>query len=201
VMPNCAPLILELVTDDEDPKWASPRRKWRVKREFGVNAVEQLAGLKAKRVRLSEGDGQNVSTFVADEWTLEYDLAFAGLDEEVYIAAVLAANDDPLNDEKKTHLDVVAVAKARYASFVAIADGDREVLCSHIYEMFSSKRASKAIAAQHLADLLNERFSKYEIDSAWLTARLPAYIKDSISFATTPTAPVAPVVAPAALAA
>ena len=156
VMPNCAPLILDLVTDDADPKWASPRRKWRVKREFGANAAEQLAGLKAKRVRLSEGDGQNVSTFVADEWTLEYDLAFAGLDEEVYIAAVLAANDDPLNDEKKTHLDVVAVAKAGYASFVAIADGNREVLCSHIYEMFSSKRASKAIAAQYLADLLNE---------------------------------------------
>ena len=198
VMPNCAPLILELVTDDEDPKWASPRRKWQVKREFGVNAVEQLAGLKAKRARLSEGDGQNVSTFVADEWTLEYDLAFAGLDEEVYIAAVLAANDDPLNDEKKTHLDVVAAAKARYATLVAIAADDREVLCSHIYEMFSSKRASKAIAAQHLADLLNERSCKGEIDSAWLTARLPAYIKDSISFATTP---LAPVVAPVALAA
>ena len=198
VMPNCAPLILELVTDDEDPKWASPRRKWQVKREFGVNAVEQLAGLKAKRARLSEGDGQNVSTFVADEWTLEYDLAFAGLDEEVYIAAVLAANDDPLNDEKKTHLDVVAAAKARYATLVAIAADDREVLCSHIYEMFSSKRASKAIAAQHLADLLNERSCKGEIDSAWLTARLPASIKDSISFATTP---LAPVVAPVALAA
>ena len=197
-MPNCAPLILELVTGDADPKWASPRRKWRVKREFGANPVEQLAGLKAKRARLSEGDGQNVSTFVADEWTLEYDLAFAGLDEEVYIAAVLAANDDPLNDEKKTHLDVVAAAKARYATLVAIAADDREVLCSHIYEMFSSKRASKAIAAQHLADLLNERSCKGEIDSAWLTARLPAYIKDSISFATTP---LAPVVAPVALAA
>ncbi len=201
VMPNCAPLILELVTGDADPKWASPRRKWRVKREFGANPVEQLAGLKAKRARLSEGDGQNVSTFVADEWTLEYDIAFAGLDEEVYIAAVLAAYDDPLNDEKKTLVDVLAAAKASYAALVVNAAGDREILCSHIYEMFSSKRASKAIAAQHLADLLSERSRKGEIDSAWLTARLPAYIKDSISFATTPPAPVAPGVAPVALAA
>lgn len=198
VMPDCAPLILELVTGDADPKWASLRRKWRVKREFGATPDEQFAGLKARRVRLSEGDGQNVSTFVADEWTLEYDLAFAGLAEEVYIAAVLAANDDPLNDDKKTYADVAAAAKVSYAALVANAGDDREVLCSHVYEMFSSKRASKAIAAQHLVDLLNEHARKGEIDNAWLTARLPAYIRDAISYATTPPAPIIPGMAPVA---
>lgn len=136
VMPDCAPGILELVTDDADPKWTSPRRKWRIKREFGATPAERQAGLKAKRLRLSEGDGQNVNTFVADEWTLEYDLAFAGLAEEVYIAAVLAASDDPLNDDKKTYEEVKAAAKVDYAALVAKAAGDREVLCSHVYEMF-----------------------------------------------------------------
>lgn len=189
VMPDCAPGILDLVTDDADPKWTSPRRKWRVKREFGATAAERQAGLKAKRVRLSEGDGQNVSTFVADEWTLEYDLAFAGLAEEVYIAAMLAASDDPLNDDKKTHEEVKAAAKVDYAALVAKAAGNLEVLCSHVYEMFSSKRASKAIAAQHLTDLLNEHTIKGEIDGAWLSARLPAYIRDAIFFATTPPVP------------
>jgi len=177
-----------LVVDDADPKWISARRKWRVKREFGATAADRQAGLQTKRLRLSEGDGQNVRTFVADEWTLEYDLAFAGLAEEVYIAAVLAANDDPLNDDKKTHADVKAAATLGYAALEARAAADREVLCSHVYEMFSSKRASKSIAAQHLADLLSERAETAEIDGTWLLARLPAYIREAIAFATTPPA-------------
>lgn len=189
VMPNCAPRILDLVVDDADPKWASPRRKWRVKREFGATLADRQAGLQAKRVQLSKGDGQNVRTFVADEWTLEYDLAFAGLAEEVYVAAVLAVNDDPLNDDRKTHADVKLGAQLDYAALVAQAAGDREVLCSQIYEMFSSKRASKSIAAQYLADLLSESAKTGKIDGAWLSVRLPAYIKKAIAFATAPPEP------------
>ncbi len=191
VMPDCAPVILDLVVDDADPKWASPRRKWSVKKEFGANAAEQLVRLAAKRTKLSVGDAQNVKTFVADEWTLEYDLAFAGLAEEVYIAAVLAANDDPLNDAKKTRAAVEVDAKAGYTALVAMAAGSRDVLCSHVYEMFSSKRASKAIAAQYLAELLTEKKTKGEIDDAWLSAHLPSYLKNAIFFATTPISPVA----------
>ena len=189
VMPDCAPTILDLVADDADPKWASQRRKWRVKKEFGTNLAEQVVGLAAKRNKLCVGDAQNVKTFVADEWTLEYDLAFAGLSEEVYIAAVLAANDDPLNEAKKQRAAVEVDAKAAYESLVTLAAGNRDVLCSHVYEMFSSKRASKAIAAQYLAELLTERKAKGEIDAAWLAARLPRYIKDAITFVTTPAPP------------
>lgn len=184
VMPDCAPAILDLVADDADPKWASPRRKWRVRREFGTDAAEQATGLAAKRARLSEGDAQNVKTFVADEWTLEYDLAFAGLAEEVYVAAVLAANDDPLNAAKKTRAAVETDAKAAYEALVTMAAGSRDVLCSHVYEMFSSKRASKAIAAQYLAELLTAKKASGNIDAAWLAARLPSYIKNAITFVT-----------------
>lgn len=140
----------------------------------------------AKRTKLGTDDAQNVKTFVADEWTLEYDLAFSGLAEEVYIAAVLAANDDPLNDAKKTRTAVEIDAKAAYAALEAAAAGSRDTLCSHVYEMFSSKRASKAVAAQYLAELLTKKRTDGEIDDAWLAARLPSYIKDAITFATTP---------------
>ncbi len=191
VMPNCAPEILELVTDDSDPKWTSLRRKWKVKKEFGVDEAAQILGLGVRRIKLAEGDGQNVRTFVANEWTMEYDLAFAGLAEEVYIAAVLAANDDPLNDAKKTYDAVTADAKTKFATLVSASAGVTEVLCAHVYEMFSSKRASKAIAAQYLADLLIDRESKFEIDATWLETRLPRYIKDAITFATTPMQPAA----------
>ncbi|MBS1157626.1 MAG: ATP-dependent endonuclease [Proteobacteria bacterium] len=191
VMPDCAPVILGLVTNDTDPKWANPRRKWRVKKEFGASTVDQLVGLDAKRTKLVAGDAQNVKTFVADEWTLEYDLAFAGLAEDVYIAASFAANDDPLNEAKKTQTEVEADAKAAYAALEVVAASNRDVLCSHVYEMFSSKRSSKAIAAQYLAERLSDKKAKGEIDGAWLAARLPSYIKDAIDFATTPPAPAA----------
>lgn len=199
VMPNCAPRILDLVKDDADPVWDNPRRKWRVKREFGATADEQKAGLDAKRTRLSDGDGQSVKTFIANEWTLEYDLAFAGLAKEVYVAAALAVNDDFLNLEKKTHAVVKAAAEVAYAELVLAAGGDHEVLCSHIYEMFSSKRASKAIAAQHLAELLSEYAAEGTINGDWLSARLPAYIREAIAYATTPPPP--PAIAGAGLAA
>lgn len=186
VMPDCAPVILDLVAGDADPKWANPRRKWRVKREFGANPAEQLVGLTAKRTKLGEGDAQNIKTFVADEWTLEYDLAFAGLAEDVYIAAVLAAKDDPLNESKKTRAEVEIDARAGYSALETLAGGRRDVLCAHVYEMFASKRASKAIAAQYLAERLSQKKINGEIDDAWLAARLPSYIKNAIAFVTTP---------------
>lgn len=197
VMPDCAPFILGLVESDDDPKWKSNRRKWRVKKEFGSNTDEQLAGLAAKRTELSIEDAQNVKTFVADEWTLEYDLAFAGLAEEVYIAATLAANDDALNDAKKTCAAVETDAKAAYAKLVEKSAGEHAVLCSWIYELFSSKRASKAIAAQYLVDLLCEKKTKGEINAAWLEERLPRYLKNAIAFATSPTQSAAIPTAPA----
>jgi putative ATP-dependent endonuclease of OLD family len=187
VMPDCAPLILELVSGDSDSKWTSSRRKWKVKSEFGANSTEQKKGLEGRRIKLCEGDDQNVKTFVADEWTLEYDLAFAGLAEEVFIAAHLAANDDALNDAKKKRVEIEAEAKIKFDALAVKASGNHEMLCSHVYEMFSSKRASKAIAAQHLVDILADKQQKQgENYAKWLQDRLPVYVKDAIVFVTTP---------------
>lgn len=189
VMPDCAPLILELVTGDDDPKWTSSRRRWHAKKHFGADAPTRATALAARRVKLAENDGQSVKTFVADEWTMEYDLAFAGLAEEVYLAAVLAANDDPLNDARKAYETVINEGKTAFLALKVLAADTSEVLCSHVYEMFASKRASKAIAAQYLADLLSDRVAKGEIDADWLRKRLPSYITQAIAFVTTSSQP------------
>lgn len=189
VMPDCAPHILGLIADDDDAKLENPRRRWRAKRDFPAAAGDAQAGLRKRRESLAAGDGQNVKTFVADEWTFEYDLAFSGLAQEVYIAAVLAANDDALKAGTKKIDATVNAAVAEFERLKTNAAGDSEVLCSHVYEMFASKRASKAIAAQYLAERLiaGAATGVYSVDR--LKGRLPRYIRDAITFATTPPPP------------
>ncbi len=191
VMPDCAPVIVGLVENDEDPKWTSPRRRWHAKKDFGATAEEQAENLAARRQKISAGDGQHVKTFISDEWTFEYALAFAGLDKEVYLAANLALNDDPLNEDKKDRTVLEAEMAAAYTTLEETHAADREKLCSIIYDLFKTQKASKSIAAQYLADILQERFESDEINTAWLTERLPTYIKDAITYATTPIVPAA----------
>lgn len=186
VMPDCAPVIVGLVENDEDPKWNNPRRRWHAIKDFGTTTEEQAANLKIRRDKISAGDGQHVQTFVSDKWTFEYALAFAGLDKEVHLAAHLALNDDPLNEETKERPILETETNAAYEALVATHSADRDKLCSIIYDLFKTQRASKSIAAQYLADILYENFEKSEIDSAWLAERLPIYIKDAITYATTP---------------
>ncbi len=181
VMPDCAPAILGLVAGDDDEKWKSSKRRWKALRDFGGNGKTQEQALKERRERLQADDGQSVRTFVADHWTLEYDLAFCGLAVEVYLAALLAKNDDPLNADKKKRAEVVAAAKAKFKEMEAVADGDRESLCTRIYQLFHSGEASKAIAAQYLAEILSKKAQTEGFQEAAFAAKLPRYIVDAIA--------------------
>jgi putative ATP-dependent endonuclease of OLD family len=184
VMPNCAPAILGLVTGDDDDKWNSTSRRWKAKRDFGVNsepADDELAG---QRKRLCASDGQSVHTFVADHWTLEYDLSFFGLAEEVYVAARLAKEDEAIMESKKTRTDVEADAKTEFSTLEAENSANREALCSHVYKLFHSGKASKAIAAQYLANALATKWEKKEINPLEFAKRLPPYLVAAIVHAT-----------------
>ena len=184
VMPDCAPEILGLVESDADPKWQSGRRRWKAVRDFGDDENTRAAALAGQRERLKEHDGQSVMIFVADHWTLEYDLAYCGLAEQVYVAASLARNDDPLNEERKKRDDVIADAKAEFATLNSEAGDDDAALCSRIYRLFHSAGASKAVAAQHLAELLVEDFDEGKLDAATLRTKLPTYLLQAIQHVT-----------------
>lgn len=184
VMPDCAPQILGLVENDEDEKWQSSKRRWKAVRDFGDDPEQRKKALAALRDRLKENDGQSVQTYVADHWTLEYDLARCGLAEQVYVAACLAKNDDPLNEEKKKHEDVMTEAKAEFATLKSESGDDEAVLCSHIYRLFHAGNASKAIAAQYLSELLPKFCEKEGIDSSGFRELLPAYLVDAIDHVT-----------------
>ena len=143
--------------------------------DLGVAGEERDCALAERRSKLSEDDRQAVRTFIADYWTLEYDLARSGLAEEVYIAACLANNEEPLNENRKIRDDVIQEARAKFAE-LSSEHPEVEERCVWIYRMFTSRSASKAVAAQYLADLLNANSIGRE--------RLPAYLVDAIEYVT-----------------
>jgi putative ATP-dependent endonuclease of the OLD family len=186
VMPDCAPVILGLVVGDDDEKWTSPKRRWKALRDFGGDGKTQKQALDEWRARLQSSDGQSVKTFVADHWTLEYDLAFCGLAEEVYVAASLALNDDPVNEAKKQRADVEEAARKAFKEIETAANGDRAALCTRVYQLFHSRRASKAIAAQYLAEALAEAGEVAEFDRTAFADKLPRYIIDATGHVKSP---------------
>ncbi len=52
VMPDCAPAILGLVDDDNDPRWFGKHRRWKAMRHFGDNKKTRDEALAARRAML-----------------------------------------------------------------------------------------------------------------------------------------------------
>jgi len=186
VMPNCAPEMIGKVKAGE--QWPE-KRKWKIKKYFeGDGAVETLADKKRKIEEKAQG--QCVRSFVSDEWTLEYDLAYSGLAEEVYIAAYLTKKEKVISDD--TLEKEIADARTAYEKLLTDADGEAfdgctkdEYIASKIYAMFIiGAKASKPIAAQYLAELLEKQYKKGELTSDSLQDKLPKYLTSAIKHVT-----------------
>lgn len=76
VMPDCAPAICINETYDKKENWPKKNRKWKVESEI-TNKGEYLHTIEEK------ASGQNVKTFIPEQWTLEYEIAANGLGEEM----------------------------------------------------------------------------------------------------------------------
>ena len=195
VMPDCAPVVLGLVSGPEDEKWKNQKRGWRAKRDF-----DNETALERHRSRIeAKASGQKVKTFVSDEWTLEYDLALGpknkegvftgGLAEDVFVAACLAANDDALNSGAKEKSEVESLARAKFTKLKRAATTEgacaaEEVLASHVYARFVRDRVSKPIAAQYLAEILQRKVENGELTPEQLRERLPSYLVRAIEYVT-----------------
>lgn len=184
VMPDNAPWIVgKLEAHQEIPARPSSKRQWRIKSDFPGDELEQR---RAKR--RAKASGQNVETFVADEWTLEYDLAFHGLGKHVYRAASLALADDKLSAGTITQAAILAAADKAYQALID-AGHDQPTLATHVYALFEADRASKAISAQYLAGLLEEEIIEGALDAQSLRERLPPYVVAAFAHVTGPFMP------------
>jgi len=170
VMPNCAPGICidEKYTEDINTWPEISKRAWRGEADYTpVKAQEHLGSIKER------ADGQRVKTFVAEHWTLEYDLAYVGFKDikmkNILIDALMKVSYVESNREKK---------KTNFLKLIDSCNAIEEQ-ASHFYEFFSSKRASKADFAQQLAfDLENEYSGKpFEIKD-----KLPEYLVKAIEY-------------------
>ena len=106
------------------------------------------------------------------------------LAEDVYVAAVLAKKDrENYSDEKLKKLKTKAVKLFNKLKEQTTAQGGRnsaETLATKVYAMFAQKGLSKPIAAQYLADLLEEKFPR----GVGLRERLPQYLVAAIDYVT-----------------
>jgi putative ATP-dependent endonuclease of OLD family len=112
-----------------------------------------------------------------------------GLAADVFIAACLAEKDDDINAEKTKETTVEELANKEFDDYKNAAGSvigciQEEVLASHVYAKFARKKASKAIAAQYLAQRLLCKYKKKEISADSLRTMLPAYITEAIDYVT-----------------
>ena len=171
VMPNCAPQIcINSKSYTYDPaSWPDKKdRRWHADADF----TEDEAAIYLKGIQ-ERADGQQVKTFVANHWTLEYDLAFTGLQHskmhDILILALIKVSYAKENWSAKT--DEFNQKINEYQNI--------EEKASYFYSFFTHKIASKADFAQQLAFELDKSFKN---DAGELANSLPSYLVDAISY-------------------
>ncbi len=177
VMPDCAPEIIGKVAAGEG--WPQVQaRRWKVESDFGEGELDQHK--QAIRARAS---GQRVETFVSDHWTLEYDLARAGLGRELFFAIALAKKDEDIASEKARPIEVMWHARKKWKELANenMSDDERT---TRIYAPLAKGAASKSVTAQYFARILvriGER--RLHTPEQWKTV-LPDYIVRAIEHVT-----------------
>ena len=151
-------------------------------------AGEAANAVLRKIARVEATDDPSVRVFVSDYWTLEYDLAFAGLAEIMFLAIEMAkverGKGERLTDDDEK--EALADAKAAWPKFEA-AHSTKEALAIAVYRPLYEKDASKAVAAQYAAKLL---LTKDFGSGQDLLEALPPYLKAALRHLTSTSDPV-----------
>lgn len=206
IMPDCAKEVLGLDSRGEQETGDTKRK---VGPRFESDLPDEPARKAWCQCRRTD-DGENVKTFVSDHWTLEYDLARAGLDRELCEATALAKEEArldrttgqtgaPAYRAKTLHQAVKAWQELKHLH-EARSDLPEYLSCK-VYQVLL-EGVSKPTTAQHLASLLEERYGpKGSVeDRARFAALVPGYIRDAIHYVTGAASPPEVTTAPAATA-
>ncbi|QUT04505.1 hypothetical protein KFK14_15800 [Sphingobium phenoxybenzoativorans] len=145
-------------------------------------------GIAARLKTLRRDVGDPVDAFIADSWTLEFDLALRPeLAESVHQAVQLAKT----SSRKPERLaKIVEKASETYAGWKEASLSATEIAVK-IYQPVHDKEASKAEVAEQLAAILRKRSDTPE----QMRDRLPPYLVRAIDYVTGGYVPGAPAIA------
>lgn len=170
IMPNCAPSICidDRYTEDQTTWPDKEKREWRAEADFNKNEAKEHLEKIRKRA-----DGQKVRTYIAGHWTLEYDLAYVGLQDadmkEILINALMKTSYVAKN---------IPTKKIKFIQNMTKLASIEEKACL-FYSFFTSKKASKADFAQQLAYDLEKEFKNKPNE---LKGKLPEYLVEAIEY-------------------
>ncbi len=167
VMPDVAVQLCIDETFTDKSKWPEGRR-WRTESDLPTQKEKEEHLQKI----CSKCDGQTVKTYVADYWTFEYDLAFAGLWDELAEAIIKALGTKGGKD--KDELQRKRAEK--------IDRKNNEMEAAYLYSFLSRRGVSKPKTAECLAEVLEK---KYSLKPEELRQKLPSYLIDAIDYVTT----------------
>jgi putative ATP-dependent endonuclease of OLD family len=167
VMPDCAPAICINETYDDKGNWPKKNRKWKVESEIAdkekyMQEIEERA------------DGQNVKTFIPEQWTLEYELAANGLGKEMLETIATLRATELKNKVKEELLESYMEEYDKYDS--------KEARASYIYSFFSHKLVSKAEFAQQFGLDLECKLNGKAVED--IVKILPNYLVKAIEYVT-----------------
>lgn len=189
IMPDCAKEAfgLQASTGTETPE---------EKRNPGPRFERDLGDDKAReqwRQSRCRDDGENVKTFLSDHWTLEYDLARAGLGREIWRAVALAKDEARLDrgNPGATEVDPAGIIAEADSQWSQMEDSHKdrpdrdEFLSCKAYEPLRDG-VSKPIVAQHLASLLERRYGPAGTpeDRGRFRRLVPEYIREALDILT-----------------
>ena len=166
------PIAVALIPDRDIPPDIAKTVMPKLKKTEGDWTPAELAALQAK---LLEDDGGSVKAFPSEQWTLEFDLARQkGMAPLVHKAISLAKSVKA--DRKR----IAGGADVEVKGWLDDTSNTADMVAALIYEPLKSKAASKAIAAEQLAELIFES----EDTSEQFEAKLPKNIVDALKHVT-----------------
>ena len=140
---------------------------------------------KRRKSKVSKPGGEPVRTFVSPQWTLEHDIALAGLALEMHVAIQLAVASKTAQEGPSVASDqqVTADAIRQYRSWRR-GGKTRAEIAALVYQPLYEKQASKVEAAQYLAGIIDRKLWTDRQAERALRTRLPIYLLEAIDYVT-----------------
>lgn len=129
--------------------------------------------IEARQAKVDRAKGGSTEVFIADHWTLEYDLLRSGLAKATFCAIHLARAEGTKGFLRQPEYDKELKA-AENAYDALAAKESQEAIASTGYQPLHAKTVSKAVVAQYLASLIGS--GKFGTGDAFF-AMLPPYLQ------------------------